>query len=123
MSLWLYAAAAAAFITLLIHFFLGGSHVVLPLLNANSLKEDVKFTHYLCWHLVTVSLFIMFVGFFYAAYYKSFEIALFMTSQSIFFALWNFIMIFQHQLSLTVYPQWVLFILIAGLGIIGILFV
>lgn len=50
-----------------IHFFAGGADVAGPLLAAPELAAEVKFTSYYCWHMVSLLLVAMSLGFGYAA--------------------------------------------------------
>lgn len=63
---WLAAASIAASATCLLHIFLGG-HLVVPPLLQSPLRDVVKYTHYFCWHLVTMALAVMAAGLAWAA--------------------------------------------------------
>lgn len=66
--------AAAAFLSaavFLIHTFLGGRTIAVPLLNAQDLHLVPKLTSYYCWHIVTITLAIVSGMFVYAAYSQS----------------------------------------------------
>ncbi len=56
-STFAYAAAALGLIWALVHTFLGGRQVALPL-RQSDLPEVVRATAWMCWHMVTATLFL-----------------------------------------------------------------
>ena len=63
----LLAVGLLSLLTALTHLFLGGHFIVRPLLRATDLRRVPKVTAYYAWHLVTIVLFTMSGGFFFAA--------------------------------------------------------
>jgi uncharacterized Tic20 family protein len=55
MNWFIMTAGAIAALTAGVHLSLGGMTIARPLLES-SLEDEVKFTMYACWHLVSVSL-------------------------------------------------------------------
>ncbi len=121
-NIWLLAAGAASGATLLIHIFAGGPTVARPLLSSSDIDEVAKLTNYYCWHLVSITLAAMTVGFTYAAV-TSGETALatMWTAIAAAFAFWSVaLVIWKRQRALDL-PQWTLFAVIAGLGAMGLI--
>ena len=68
MNFWLLLAAGVlSLLTALTHLVVGGHFIVRPLLRAADFRPVSKFTTYYAWHLVTIVLFTMSSGFFFAA--------------------------------------------------------
>lgn len=63
----LLVAGVVSVLTALTHLFVGGHFIVRPLLQATDLRPVPKVTAYYAWHLVTLVLFTMSGGFFFAA--------------------------------------------------------
>lgn len=61
-------AALLSAAVFLIHTFLGGRTIAVPLLKAKDLHPVPKLTSYYCWHIVTITLAIIAGMFAYAAY-------------------------------------------------------
>ena len=85
------------------------------------MKAVPKFTNYYCWHMVTLTLLAMSIAFLLAAVRpESFELGFLMSLLSFAFAAWNIsLWIWARQRPLQM-PQWILFIAMALLGMIGI---
>lgn len=121
MNLWLVAAAAIAAATTLIHAFLGGQHVARPLLAAEKLRSEPKFTMYYCWHMATIVLAALALAFALAAAGQaSRDLAVFATVGAGLFALWNLAMIALFRLRPAHFPQWALFAPMATCGALGL---
>lgn len=56
MDPYLLSAALAAFVTAAIHTFIGGPEIARPLLESGDVPTVPKYTHYACWHIVTLTL-------------------------------------------------------------------
>jgi len=121
-NIWLLAAGAAAGITTLIHIFAGGPSVARPLLAAADIDQVAKLTNYYCWHLVSITLAAMTVAFTYAAMAPG-EIALatMWTIIAASFAAWSVALVVWKQQKAFDLPQWTLFVVIAGLGAMGLI--
>jgi hypothetical protein len=63
MNNWFLAAALASTVTFAVHTFAGGVAVARPLLASSALPPASKWLNYYCWHLVTLSLIGMALGF------------------------------------------------------------
>ena len=121
MNTWFLAAGIWARIVTLIHIFLGGTKIARPLLNSSDMGSQAKFTNYMCWHMVTTTLAVMSIGFIYAAFVPSgFDIAIVMIILAVLEVIVNLGMIFYFKLKFKTHPQFVFFILMAGLGISGL---
>ncbi len=56
---FLWAAAAMSFVTFLVHTFIGGPRVAVPLLEDRNLPIASKWLNYYCWHITTIYTFLM----------------------------------------------------------------
>ena len=122
MNNWLIAAAALAALTTLVHFFVGGRQVAKPLLETGELNSLVKFTHYFCWHIVTIALAAMALGLAYAGLNPGGrDVAILMVVLAATIAVWNFAMNARHRLKASRHPQFVFFIAIVALASPGLL--
>ncbi|MBI2894641.1 MAG: hypothetical protein HYY06_13895 [Deltaproteobacteria bacterium] len=118
---WLVAAAGVSLLTCAIHVFAGGPTVARPLLAAKDLEPVPMYTSYYCWHMVSIVLLAMPIGFGLGAFFEeSRDLAVLMTALAAAFAAWSLILVawkYRHPLRL---PQWTLFVPIAVLGALGL---
>lgn len=122
MNNWLIAAAALAALTTLVHLFVGGRQVAKPLLETSEINSLVKFTHYFCWHIVSIALAVMAAGLAYAGLSPGGrDVAFFMVGLAAAIALWNSVMNARHQLKAGRHPQFVFFIAIMAIATPGLL--
>ncbi len=102
-----------------IHTFLGGPTVARPLL-ASEMDELPKLTNYYCWHLVTLTLLAIGLGYLYAAFVPGGrDIAALVTALSLSFAGWGLILVFWKRQRTVDMPQWILFVIVATAGMVG----
>jgi len=114
------AAALSAFITL-IHIFVGGPQLVVPLRKATELHPIVRETHYYCWHLVSISLGALSGLFLWSALSPSVhELAIVGTLISASFCLWGLVLVPSVRQSFRDMPQAFLFLPVAVLGGLGL---
>ena len=118
---WPFAlAAAASLFTAAVHVFLGGPGVAKPLLEAE-MPSVAKFTNYYCWHIVSITLIAMAVGFAVAATQDGAALTgLSWTLIAAAFAIWSLALAVWKRMSLFALPQWLLFAPIAALGVWGL---
>lgn len=118
---WFFLAAAALSIaTAAIHVFIGGPEIAKPLLQAE-IPTAPKFTNYYCWHLVSITLVAMAIGFLIPALNASQTMsALTWTIISGAFAGWSLALIALKRRPVGELPQWALFTPIFVLGAIGL---
>ncbi len=122
MNLFFLLAALVSFFTCGVHYFAGGKEIARPLLNHDTLHPVVKFTHYYCWHLVTLALFAMSAGFALAAAApKYLVLGVEWTILAATFAIWNVALFIWKKQSPLQLIQWMLFTPIAVLGAAGTL--
>jgi len=122
MDTLLVAAGVASALIALIHLFAGGREAARPLLAANGLPPVPKFTLYYCWHLVTIVIAGLAAGYLYSgAFGGGPDVAVAATIVAALFALWSVAMIARHKLHPLRFPQWILFIVVAGLGLMGLI--
>ena len=121
MNGFLFAAAIASLMTFLAHLFWGGRDVAKPLLNAPNIQEVTKLTTYYCWHISTIVFFVMTCAYAYVALIQ-FDIPLTVAVTSIAgaCALLSIGLIVVRKLKPLDYPQWVFFIPITLLGVLGV---
>lgn len=87
--LWLWIAAGFAFLTWCVHTFLGQIWIVPPLLNA-PIHVVPKYTHFYCWHLVTLMIAALVAAFAWAALDPAaWEVAVLATVISAIACLWS----------------------------------
>jgi hypothetical protein len=120
MEIWLASAAIFSMVTCVIHVIVGGRFVAQPLLQAGELGTVAKYTNYYCWHLVTIAIAAMAAAYAYSAAYGARELAAFASLEALAFAAWNLGLILKNGLSFIRFPQWGLFLLIAGAGAAGL---
>lgn len=122
MNTWLIAASALAALTALVHFFVGGRQVAKPLLDSDEISSLVKYTHYFCWHIVTLALAAMAIGLAYSGLEPAGrDVAVLMVGFAGFIALWNVLMNARHRLKASRHPQFVFFIPIVAVALPGLL--
>ncbi len=120
MNTYLLLATGASALVCLMHIFGGGPQVVGPLLRSE--MDDVpKYLNYYCWHLVTLTLGLMSIGYLLAALNPAETLlALLMTLLALSFALWSLGLVLWKRQSLWEMPQWLLFLPIALFGSLGL---
>ncbi|WP_336064963.1 hypothetical protein [Nitratireductor rhodophyticola] len=100
-----------------IHIVVGGRDEVPPLLRSAELPPVVKFTHFYCWHLVSVTLVGMAGSFLYAAYASDGRIlAILATIQAGTFCLWGLALVLWKRQRHRDLPQWALFAGVTATG-------
>lgn len=62
-NLGLAVAAVLSLVTFGVHVFVGGIYAVRPLLAARDLSAASRWLNYMCWHMVSVFLFVMATAF------------------------------------------------------------
>ena len=121
-NIWLFAAGVAAIFTTLIHIFAGGPTVAAPLLAARDIAETPKLTTYYCWHVVTITLTAMSCAFLFAAIHPGeTALAVMWTAIAAAFAAWSIALVVWKKQKALELPQWTLFAVIAGFGVLGLL--
>lgn len=118
-AIWLYCASALSLFTMLLHVFGGGRSAASPLL-ASDLNDEAKFTNYYCWHMVTITIGCMAVGFALAASgTASADLAIAATLLAALFTVWSVALTLWKKQRLMTLPQWILFLPIAMAGAMG----
>lgn len=122
MNEWFLAAGIVSVITACIHTFLGGIHVVRPLLAIEGLTRASRWLNYYCWHITTILLVAMAIVFLRAAFAAEMrETAALMTI----LAASNSVLCFAVALKGSVppyrFPALTLFAVTAALGTMGLL--
>ncbi|MEL6505893.1 MAG: hypothetical protein AAFQ10_15730 [Pseudomonadota bacterium] len=118
-ALWLWVAAGLSLFTFALHSFATRHDIVQPLLEAD-LHRVSKYTHYYCWHMVTITLFAMAAFYAVAAQFPSaWELAAVSTGLAMAFALWSIALVVWKRQKMFELPQWTLFIVISAAGAMG----
>ena len=117
----LMTAAGLSLFTFGVHVFLGGPSVAKPLLESQEMEIVAKYTNYYCWHIVSIVLLAMSIGFAAGALRpQSRDVVIMMTALSAAFTVWSLLLIvwkYRHPWKL---PQWTLFLPITILGTVGL---
>lgn len=80
----LWAAAALCVVTFFVHVFIGGIHVVRPLLASKDITRASKWLNYYCWHIVSVVILFMAAMLAYASFHgEIFVLVAFMSALSV----------------------------------------
>lgn len=119
-NVWFAVAGAASAVTLVIHVILGGKYIARPLLKSADMSQTAKFTNYFCWHLVTIFIGVMAFSFLAAAMRGEYALGLTMTFAAMLSALLNAGIVLVNKQSFKLMPQWLLFLVIAILGGLGV---
>lgn len=121
MNLYFLVAALLSVGICALHVVVGGRKVARPLLDAERLSATAKFTNYYCWHLVTIAISALAAAFAIAGTSEaSRDTAMLATAVAGLFAGWSLVMIAIFRLPLWRFPQWLLFLPVAGLGLAGL---
>lgn len=62
-NIYLYTAGGLSILWCLVHFFIGGKEIAVPLRIADGLNSTQRSVAWMCWHMVTLNLFLMGVFF------------------------------------------------------------
>lgn len=121
-NMWLFAAGVAAALTVLIHIFGGGPEIAHPLLRATELPDVPKYVNYYCWHLVSMTIAAMAVGFIWAAIdVTQTGLAMMWTVMAVLFTLWSLVLVKWKRQKFWQMPQWTLFGVISVLAVVGMI--
>jgi len=121
MQAWLIAAGIASAAVCGIHVFLGGPVIARPLLQVRGLHDVARYTNYYCWHMVTMVLAAMAAGYLIAAFRPAaVELAWASTIFAATFAIWSIALVVWKRQKPFDLPQWLLFLIVAGLGLVGL---
>lgn len=107
--------------TALLHILAGGRFIAQPLLASTGLGEIPKYTNYYCWHIVSIVLLTMAVGYAYCGLDpQAVALAVVLTGLAASFALWSGLLIVWKKLNPLHMLQWMLFLPITLLGLAGL---
>lgn len=113
-----FTAGAISAINWSVHTFVGGREIARPLIAASDLAPIPKFTQYFCWHLVTIALAAISLGFLYAAVQpKAQDLGVAVSLLTLSFGALGLVLPGRVGLTLTEMPQGVL---LAPVGLIGL---
>ncbi|MGC4028989.1 MAG: hypothetical protein QM696_08970 [Steroidobacteraceae bacterium] len=118
--LWL--AALVSFVTFVVHTFIGGPRVAGPLLATTHLPRASKWLNYYCWHITTVFLLAMGMGFAYVALHPDRpELAVFLSGLSAALSALSAAVAFKGGINPFRFPSTSLFAAVAVLGAAALL--
>lgn len=122
MNSFLMLAAVLSGATTVAHVVFGGRESVGPLLESD-VPWVPRMTHYYCWHLVSLTLAAMSLGYGYASLVPGgLDVAYLLTGLSLGFMAWSVLLGFwKRPKPWYALPQWVLFLGITGAAILGLL--
>ncbi|HOV04863.1 MAG TPA: hypothetical protein PLG99_10675 [Kaistiaceae bacterium] len=117
---WWLAAAFFSLVTALAHIFVGGRQIAAPLLAARTLHPIVRYTHYYCWHLVTIVLLALVLAFAGAGAGRlAGDLAIAATVFAVLATVWSLALVTMMGMSFRLMPQWALFVPVALCGLAG----
>lgn len=117
---WLFAAGIAALLSNLLHVFAGGPEIARPLLRSQDIADVPKYVNYYCWHLVTLTIGAMGVGFIWASIdVTQTGLAWMWTVMAVLFTFWSVILVIWKKQKPFHMPQWTLFLVVSVLAIVG----
>ena len=120
MNTWWLVAGLATAAVWAVHTFVGQGTVARPLTAAGDLEAVPKWTQFYCWHLVTITLAVMALGFGYAAFAPTAaDVAATVTALAIAFGLFGLVLPGRVGQSFATMPQGPLLLPIGLLGLIG----
>ena len=115
-SIWLWAATAASLGCWGVHTFVGGRQIVSPLMASN-LEPMPKYVLYFVWHIATLAIAFIAIGFALAALYPGlWPLGINSAALSLLIALLIFGVAVSRKMSFGDMPQWTVFLVMALLG-------
>ncbi len=118
----LWSAAFMSLVTFAVHTFIGGPRVAGPLLATTHLPPASKWLNYYCWHIVTIFLLAMCMGYTYVAVHTDRpELAVFLTTLSAALSVLSVAVAIKGKINPFRFPSTSLFTLIFLLGAAGLL--
>ena len=123
MNIYLASAGLLTVVTFALHTFIATSRVATPLLAADcQLSSKSRYTNYYCWHAITLTLVVQAGCFFWAAMPgKNLDLAVAATVLAIAYLLWNVALNLWLGPKRSSAPQWMFWVPISALGIIGLM--
>lgn len=107
-------------LTFFIHVFAGGPTTARPLLASKDLAPVPKYTNYYCWHLVSLMLAAMSLGFALSVWERAPLQTALWTILAGASTVWSVVLFISKQQKPLHLPQWILFLPITILGILGL---
>lgn len=123
MTIYFYwTAAFMSFVTFLVHTFIGGPRVAVPLLEDTRLPKASKWLNYYCWHITTIFTFSMGGAFAYVAIKPDRpELAIFITFVTGACSILSAAVAVKGNINPFKFPSTSLFAVVSLLGLLGIL--
>lgn len=119
---FLWTAAIVSVITFIIHTFIGGPRVAVPLLNNRDLPKASKWLNYFCWHMVTIYNFSIGGAYTYVALHPTkLELVFFLTVLNTGFAILSAAIAMKGKIHPLRFPSTSLFGILSMLGVLSIL--
>ena len=121
MNNYFLCTAAVMAVICFIHCWFGGKLIAAPLLATRELHRVPKYTHYYCWHLVSVLLGMMALAFLWVGLHpQATELAVFIVIMACIFSLWSFVLVTWKKQRISDFPQGAMFAVAAVIGVIGL---
>ncbi len=121
-SYLLWAAVFMSAATFVVHTFIGGPRVAVPLLADTHLPKASKWLNYYCWHITTIFTFVMGGGYAYVALHPDRpELVLFLTVLTTTFSLLSAAVAIKGEINPFRFPSTSLFATLALLGLTWLL--
>ena len=121
MDIWFLTAGGLSAALAVLHVFGGGPEAARPLLAANDLPPVPKYLMYYCWHLVTLMIGAMAVGFLAAGLWPAQQgLAVLCTAMALGGAVWGLALVPGVGRRYAEMPQGFLFLPIAMIGGLGL---
>ncbi len=121
-NLWFWVATVASLATFVIHTFVGGPRVTVPLIANESLPRAAKWLAYYCWHIVTLLLLYMSIGYgLVAAGRAPRELAVFLGVSAASFSILSVVVTLKAGIAPYRFPSTTLFLVIAVATLTGFL--
>jgi hypothetical protein len=113
----LWSASLMSFVTFAVHIFIGGPRVAKPLLATTHLPAASKWLNYYCWHITTIFLLAMSIGYAYVALHPSRpELAVFLTALSAALSVLSAVVAIKGKINPFRFPSTSLFAMVFVLG-------
>ncbi len=116
-----WAAAVMSVFTFVVHTFIGGPRVAVPLLANTDLPKASKWLNYYCWHVTTLFTFAMGGAYAYVALHPDRpELVVFLTGVNASLSLLSAAVAIKGKINPFRFPSTSLFAIVAILGLVGL---
>ena len=118
----LWTAAFMSVVTFVVHTFVGGPRVAVPLLADTNLPKASKWLNYYCWHITTIYTFVMGGAYAYVAINpEKIELVVFLSILNVSFSILSAAVAMKGNINPFRFPSTSLFASVFILGILSLL--